>query len=281
MFYLGSYSADTYSGERSRNFLDNDYAENVGHSAGWLLHGVHADLSSALSPTHDLSASRLTPERSTEDDVHFTEARSLFPLPPGDYRFSIWLWSTLEHPETNTLMKINSVGIAPATTQNPAALMTNSHQQYAVAISDTPQQYTFDFKQTKIGYLSPRLILTDTIYAWGATLEPVATAVGYHRTPEKLQSVIGETRDTIQASRHFYFALALINLLVISMAIFYLVRLYLARYEAVVIFVSVLILASLAQCLLIIPEQRYFAGVLSACWLMCCLWLSSAHEQYK
>jgi hypothetical protein len=281
MFYLGSYSPDTYSGEHIRNFLDNPSAEKIGSSAGWLLHGVHAELSSALSPMQDLTASRLAPEGSAAGDVHFIEARSLFPLPPGDYRFSVWLWSAHEQSPTSAIMEMNSLGIAPATAQNPVAFVTNSRQRHEVTIRDRPQQYTIDFKQTASSYLSSRITLADAICAWGAALEPVATATGYHRTPEKLQAVIGGANNTLQTGRYFSPGLLLINMLVISAAIFYLVRLFLINSQPVVIFVSAIIITSFAQCLLIIPEQRYFQGVLSACWLMACLWLSSAHEQRK
>jgi hypothetical protein len=178
-------------------------------------------------------------------------------------------------------MEMNSLGIAPATAQNPVAFVTNSRQRHEVTIRDRPQQYTIDFKQTASSYLSSRITLADAICAWGAALEPVATATGYHRTPEKLQAVIGGANNTLQTGRYFSPGLLLINMLVISAAIFYLVRLFLINSQPVVIFVSAIIITSFAQCLLIIPEQRYFQGVLSACWLMACLWLSSAHEQRK
>jgi len=236
LFLLGSYAADSYGGSGSRNFLDNDLAEKIGAQP--------------------------------------IEIRSLLPLPPGDYRFSIWLWPAADSTAGATFIDIDNERITPAHDSAPAARITTQLVHEPAQLDHDPKRFSVDIRQELEGYLVARIAITSTLHARGAALEPAASASGYRRTSNRIEHMLA--MNTSIDGRHFSYAMLAANLAALTLAVLFLCPLLRKTGNTGLLFVGALMLASFLQCLAVIPEQRYAEGTLALGWLLACLWLATA-----
>lgn len=242
-FYLGSYAASTFLGIDARNFFDNDRSVKM------------------IDATKNLSG-------------YFFELKSLLPLPPGSYHYSVVLQSGKYDAPQAASIQIDKITIAHVSMTSPASPLRKSILNKPITISETAQQYTINIENDSTGYIVAQIRSSAAFNAQAAALEPAASARGFVQPPQ-LANTMGQSSALTKNNRIFSKVYFVINCLLIIFAIFYLYKLLAKTRSPIIIFIAALLFSVLIQSLMVIPEQRYIQGFLGACCLLCLLPLSS------
>jgi len=265
-FYFGSYAPHTFYGHDNKNLVGNGFAEDVGNLSTWNVHNMGSESRYTLSPRGDKRASRLFPQVTESEGNSYVQTSSLTPLQPDTYHYSIWLWAN----ETTTL-DLQFLG----KTLSSSTLDWNNdllHQE-TIDISKEPKQFFFEIHPSTLSYLVTRIGSVKEFFAWGSMLESAASPTGYLRSSQTLYSPIGSITAVSNHERVFSKILLLSNVLAIFISFFYLLRLYKKTSSPAYLFVASLLLLILMEALLILPEQRFLQGALTAHWILCLLFL--------
>jgi len=244
-FYFGSYASSTFLGGDDRNFFDN----------------------SKTYKTNKI------------DDLYLVESKSLLALPPGSYRYSTVLQTTQRSTSSNANLRLSDWAILRNTTPHKPLIEIKTDLNQSIAITNEPKTYTLDVNHTANGYMVFAISSPDEFIATNVTLSPVSSAQGYFNQEKSSNNIIGENTQFTRANRLFSNAYLIVNIIVISIAAFYLLKPRTKDRSAIFIFIFILLLSVLAQCLVIIPEQRYMQAFLCACWLMNIALLTDRHRQ--
>lgn len=257
-FYLGTYEPDTYLYSGAKNQLIGQYAENIGDLASdWFPQNIEWQPDQAMAPDGQQSADKIVVTSTAADGrgdvVQWVQLRG-----NTVHTFSVWLWSPIARTVNlaikrhfdDTPVALQQFTLTPEPTRYRVTGKTLGDDLYDVDIGRSPypdKPVTFG---TETG---------DFLYAWGAQLEVGDKMTDYSQTDRPVPEVI----------RQWYPALLLLNCIVLVLCIFAFVRhriFWLQRKEGLAILTVFLVAA--AECVAIIPEQRFGIGLMIFFWLV-------------
>lgn len=262
-FYFGTYRSDTYIFTDVKNQLVPQFLENIGDpNSDWFTQNLRWESDVINAPNGTLTADKLTV---TEPDSTGRGDAVMWVMLRGNtpHTFSVWLWSPF--PKTINLaikrhyddrfIALEKITLSPIPQRYSVTGTTLETAEYDVDIGRTP------FKDHAITFgTEPE----DYLYAWGAQLE-----VG-ERATEFLSVQLIEP-DSVREWRPLLLSLNIILLLVVAAAIVYNRKFWLRQRSGLSI--VIFYLAALAECLAIIPEQRFSIAIMVFMWLIAVLFV--------
>lgn len=277
-FYFGSDARHTYGGAPDRDYLDYLYAEFNQPGKGLSWRGMELASETDTSPLGDMTARRFVVDPSAP--ATYLRMDSLLPLPPGNYRFVIWLWAPAHKPG-GSLAIDTSLRRATGDLIEEQSLAT-----MPVSLTNEPKLASVDIVVDDIAYATVTIHPTATshpaveyFHAWGAKLELVASARGYQRPAFDLYGRIGDSAATTHTGRIFSVVLLAANLLSLVLMTLCLWRSWKRYRWPAVPFLATAVLTLLLQSLLVVPEQRFMQPVLAASWMFAILYWITIRRQ--
>ncbi|MBK8102460.1 MAG: hypothetical protein IPK30_04025 [Cellvibrionales bacterium] len=255
-FYFGTYEIENYIFSDAKNYLVRQNAENIGDiNAEWFSQNLRWEKDVAAAPSGQKTADRLTVVApavgGTGDTVQWVE------LPAETaFTFSVWLWSP--KPKTiNLLFGSHSDSTIAARRQFTLAA-------FPVRYSITGETRKAGLYDVGIGRLSslddPISFGTeegDALYVWGAQLEKGNVATAY-------DGAVKISPESIRVWRQPLLMLNVLALLLFFIAIYQQRALWVKSRTGIAI-IS-LFTVVLAECVAIIPEQRFAIGLMVIIW---------------
>lgn len=257
-FYLGTYEPDTYLYSGAKNQLLGQYAESIGDLASdWFPQNIDWHPNEAMAPDDQKTADRLVVNNTAVDGrgdvVQWVQLR-------GDtvHTFSVWLWSPVARTVNLAIKRhfddmpiaVGQFTLTPEPKRYSVTGKTLGDDLYDVDIGRTP----YPDKTITFG-----TVANDFLYAWGAQLEAGAQMTEYGGKDGPVPDVIRQWRPVLLVINCEMFLLCIIAF--IRHRVF-----WLHRKEGLAI-LTIFILAA-AECVAIIPEQRFGIGLMIFFWLV-------------
>lgn len=271
-FYLGTYEPDTYLFSGAKNQLLAQFAENIGDRASdWFPQNIEWQQDVAMDPNGQQTADKITVKNPDPtgigDVVQWVHLRGNTP-----HTFSVWLWSptaktvnlTIKRHFDDTRIALQTVTLSPEPTRYSITGTTQGDDLYDVDIGRSPypeQAITFG---TEAG---------DFLYAWGAQLEVGVQMTDYNTAAD------GPVPAQI---RQWHFGILAANVIMLLLCITAFIRyraFWLQHRTGVSILVIFLVAA--AECVAIIPEQRFAIGLMIFFWLIATTFILTASQRQR
>lgn len=256
-FYLGTYEPDTYIFSGVKNQLPGQYAEKIGDlGADWFPQEIEWQGDVEMAPSGQKTADKLTVTKTAPDGegdvVQWIQLRG-----NTSHTFSVWLWSPLSKTINMTIKRhfddksiaLQQFTLSPMPTRYSVTGTTLGDDLYDVNIGRTPyvdDPITFGTEQG------------DFLYAWGAQLEVGDQMTGYN----------GSDVAHPDSVRVWHPALLLLNCIALLLSVIAFIhnRKFWLQNRIGVSVLAVFFMAA-AECVAIIPEQRFAIGLMIFFWL--------------
>jgi hypothetical protein len=277
-FYLGSYRSSTFIFSNIKNRLFFQSVQDVGQEEHrypgfslWIRSNLDWQQNVAPDPLgwmgENMGAEKMTVQ--SEMAASATYVQQSVPLAGNKhYTFSVWVWSDQAE---DMQISLSQQGWEDA----PLAFSN-------IAINTKPQRFSVTGKTDRFGHYTVRIgspqqsvgpvfgsSVSDSFYAWGAQLEEGKAMTDY----AGIENLAAAGDRTLSPK------LLIINLAALIMALLFLFQTRkLFLFQPVGITAVVVVAASLAEALIIIPEQRFAVVFMVTIWVLaigqCLLWLS-------
>jgi hypothetical protein len=270
-FYLGTYVSKTYIFPDRPNVLVHYLTESIGKpGTDWYVPGLLFEEDVALAPSGEKTADKLsfatTQPGGKGDVIMWVPLKS-----DTTYTFSVWLWSpfpktinlAMKTREGDALVALQQVTLGPDPVRYSLTGKTFETALYDVDIGRTPYPDATITLGTEPG---------DFFYAWGAQLEEGAYARDFDSSGKLVP-------DSVRVWRPGLLLLNFLMMLLVGLSIFRGRNFWLR--ERTGLLVLTIIFGSMAQSLVIIPEQRFAIGWLVFLWLMAGSYIGMAGQQMK
>lgn len=255
-FYFGTYERETYIYTDAKSYLVRQYSEDVGSlEADWFPQNLTYEENVEIAPSGQKTADKLTvvsPAVSGIGDVvQWIELPANTP-----FTFSVWLWSpklkTIKlaikyHADDKPVAK-RQFTLTPEPTRFWVTGTTARRGLYDVDIGRTPYAEDAITFGTETG---------DFFYAWGAQLEKGNEATAYDASGKISPSSVRNWKPWLLGLN--IAAFFLVAGMIVRLRVFWLQT---KPGIAVLSFFTVV----LAECVAIIPEQRFVIGLMIVLW---------------
>lgn len=268
-FYLGTYEPTTYHFTNLTNKLVRELVESVGDTktGDWWTKDLQFEKDVAVSPAGHQSADRLTV---TQTDPEGAGDIAMWVMLRGErpHTFSVWLWSplprTINIAITSQLSDFQvaerQVTLTPEPQRYSVTGLTGATAEYNINIGKTPYRTPMSFG-TQPG---------DFFYVWGAQLEEGSSATTYN-PDEKLDPA------SVRQPKPWLFYMNVLAIVLVMIAVLRNAPRWVKSPSAWAILAVAGVAA--AECLAIIPEQRFAIVPMTLLWLSCGMVLLSAWSQ--
>lgn len=261
--YFGTYEPETYISTSVKNKLVSPYFESIG-SPDWWSKGLDWQENVELAPDGEKTADKLTVTEPSPDGAgDVVQWVSLQDNTP--YTLSVWLWSPLAKTVNLSIMRqrdqavvaLQQFTLSPVPTRYSITGTTLTTELYDIVIGRTP------YKNEGITFGTER---GDFLYAWGAQLESGDQMTAYNGIEVALPDSVRKWRPML--------VLANGVVLLLCLTMFLSNRSFWLQHRTG-LSISVIFLASLAEGVVIIPEQRFAIGWMIFFWLLATAYVSS------
>lgn len=260
-FYLGSYEPETYIFSSTKNQLVGLSSENIGSlRSDWFVQNLVWEGDVEISPNGQRTADRLTATETAQGGIG--DVVQWIPLKANTtYTFSVWLWA----PTSKTI----NIALKYHWDDAPAVVrqfyLTDTPTRYAVT-GTTRQAGLYDIDIGRTPYKENTISFGeapgDFFYAWGSQLE-VGEKMTSYEANEKVDP------DSVRVWRPWLLA---VNLVMLAVALIVLLKGRLFWFgNRVGVSISGALLVVAAECIAIIPEQRFAITLMVFFWLIAIL----------
>jgi hypothetical protein len=269
-FYLGTYETETYKFTNVKNVLNGKFVENIGdENSQWFASAFDWQKDVEQAPNGEKTADKLVIKEPAPDGKG--DVMQWVPLKGSTpYTFSVWLWSPLAktinlsitHHYRPDVVALQQFTLSPEPVRYSITGITPADGLYDIDIGRTAYPESAMTFGTEAG---------DFFYAWGAQLE----------AGEKMTDYNGLEIADPDSVRVWHPALLALNVIVLllSMKVFIDGKQFWLKSRAGISLLAILFVAA-AECVAIIPEQRFAIGLMIFFWLMATIFVLGRSSHY-